>query len=123
MLHFKEKLQKFYGKSFSKVSKSGGYFVIATGDFLPGYAMRSYNIVDSLLTFSRVDGHHRMTAKGREQIEKAKKQFENNLNKLGIVYIDNNSSREVWERIATFFNNETAPVLKKNHEREAWIDE
>lgn len=123
MLNFKKKLQKFYGKSFAGVSKSGGYFVIATGDFLPGYALRSYNVIDGMVKFYRVDGCRKMTSKGKEQVKKIEQQFMDNLNKLGIVYINNASPREVWERIANFFNNETSPVLKKMADRKDWIDE
>lgn len=123
MLNFKSKLEKFYGKSFHKVSNLGGYFVIATGDFLPGYALRAYNAAEGTLSFQRADGKKKMTKFGRAQVANIKDQFNRNLNKLGIVWIDNNSDRSVWERIARFFNNETAPVLKKGSDRERWIDE
>lgn len=121
-LNFKEKLSKFYGKDYRADSVSGGWFVIATGDFLPGYALRGYNTANAALTFNRVDGCHKLTAAGRLQIENIKKQFTENLNKLGIVWIDNNTPREIWSRIAYFFSNETAPRIKKAADRENWID-
>ena len=122
MLNFKEKLSKFYDKDYRVTPVSGGWFVIATGDFLPGYALRGYNTANAALTFNRVDGCQRLTATGRLQIEKIKKQFMDNLNKLGFVSIDDNTPRETWARIAYFFTNETAPCIKKANEREIWID-
>lgn len=121
-LNFKEKLSKFYGKNYCAAPISGGWFVIATGDFLPGYALRGYSTANAALTFNRVDGCQRLTIAGRSQVEKIKKQFTDNLNKLGIVWIDDNTPREVWTRIAYFFSNETAPCIKKAADRENWID-
>lgn len=121
MKKWKESLKAFYNKDYLKIKKDGGFFVIATGNFLPGYALRSYDILDSVLSFKRTDGKKRRTARGLFIEKENEKQFYKNLNKLGIVYIGPDCPLDNWKRIADFFSNETAPVLKKAHERENWF--
>lgn len=112
MIYFKKKLSQFYGKSFSKESRNGGFFDIKNGEFL------KHNFID--FDFSRVDGIKRNTEKTKKYKKLAEQQFYKNLELLGIIKIDCCSDFRTWIKIADFFTNDDSPVIKKLWQRHAW---
>lgn len=120
MKNWKQKISEFYGKKFSR--KTGGWFAVGLGEFLPDGIARSYNISNYKLSFERTDGKTRKTSAGRKNIAENKKQFIENLRKIGIVWIGANSTTADWEIIVNYFNNETTPFIKKAIDRQNWFD-
>lgn len=106
---WKEKLQEFYNKNYIDCPHSGVWINIASGDVV--------NV--NMPKVSRVDGKVRNTKVGLQQIKKIKNIQIETLNSCGIWYINNFFD---FKKIANYFNNDTAPVLKKQCQRNEWAN-
>lgn len=120
MVDFKKKLTAFYGKDYTKEPKQGGFFAISTGDFIHnnGYFAPDWVTLD----FRRTDGKTRRTAEGRRQEAANKKRFFENLERIGIIWVDSNSTTADFLKIANFFTNSNSPRIKKNIDRKLWAE-
>ena len=118
MVDFKKKLSQFYGKSYAAESKRGGFFCIASGEFIKnnGYG-KFYPVV---LVFRRTDGKTRRTAAAKEQEKRNEKKFFENLERLGIILITPESDEKTFRKIADFFCNANAPKIKTRAARWEW---
>lgn len=120
MVDFKKKLTAFYGKDYGKEPKTGGFFSISEGVFIHNTGYKNDN--PTPLDFSRTDGKKKRTAAGKRQETENKNRFFENLERLGIIWIDNNSTKETYFKIARFFTNSNSPKMKKLSDRLQWAE-